>query len=430
MSGFADCNVDPAILSRARRGDMKAHEVLYRAYGTPVYTLASRMLQNRSLADEVLQETSIEVIRKLGTMRDPAAFSGWVKRIAVNKCLAHLRSAWHRLVVQPGTNDGESPVDWPQGSDAGEHTGRVQGAMDLAQALKLLAARRTIGRLAARRGRLHPWRDRRLSWGRRPVFRSPSCRGPIFRLRNLLGDQGGDEIMHATTKQLLEIRDGEAVARDVTVRMSISATSARVSWRGWPASAMQLRGLAGQIEPAQGPVAGSRGRIAWADRRPPSVLVGIGGGYCRLIRCCPGAGDALFARARGRGLRPATVSEQVAGESNAEQDLCRRRPRRRSRKSSRRRKLASSDELRNRSRRLESLRRAMPQQPAGRAGQHDPDHCRSGGPDRARRYAPQCRSAVGLGLTPQQEKALWRERVNLMNTLVRLEYSQISSPRY
>ena len=83
---------------------MKAHEVLYRSYATPVYTLASRMLQNAAQADEILQETAIEVIRKLDTVRDDRAFAGWVKRIAVNKCLGHLRSAWHRLTVSPSAH--------------------------------------------------------------------------------------------------------------------------------------------------------------------------------------------------------------------------------------------------------------------------------------------------------------------------------------
>ncbi|MGD9388369.1 MAG: sigma factor, partial [Gammaproteobacteria bacterium] len=74
MAGFADCKPDPAMLRRARRGDMKAHEVLYRSYGGPVYTLATRLLGDRSMADEVLQETSIEVIRHLRTFREDAAF--------------------------------------------------------------------------------------------------------------------------------------------------------------------------------------------------------------------------------------------------------------------------------------------------------------------------------------------------------------------
>jgi RNA polymerase sigma-70 factor (ECF subfamily) len=137
MSGFADCNVDASILARARRGDMKAHEVLYRAYGTPVYTLAVRMLQNAAQADDVLQETSMEVIRKIDSIRDGRAFSGWVKRIAVNKCLGHLRSAWHRLSVM--TDKDEDGNRRHEGTDDGGHSDRVHGGLDAARALALLA---------------------------------------------------------------------------------------------------------------------------------------------------------------------------------------------------------------------------------------------------------------------------------------------------
>lgn len=110
MAGFSDCQPDPAILDRARRGDMKAHEVLYASYGTPVYTVAVRMLGEPALAEEVLQDTCIEVIRKVADFRQDGAFGGWVKRIAVNKCLAHLRSAWHRRVQALEPADGDDPV--------------------------------------------------------------------------------------------------------------------------------------------------------------------------------------------------------------------------------------------------------------------------------------------------------------------------------
>ena len=135
MSGFSDCNVDTAILARARGGDMKAHEVLYRAYGTPVYTLAIRMLQSQAQADDVLQETSLEVIRKIDTIRDERAFAGWVKRIAVNKCLAHLRSAWHRLAA-PGMTDEAGGASWRSGDD-GHQAHAMDGEFDAERALAL-----------------------------------------------------------------------------------------------------------------------------------------------------------------------------------------------------------------------------------------------------------------------------------------------------
>lgn len=94
---------------------MAAHEALYGSYGRPVYTLAMRILSDPAMAEEIVQETCIEVIRHIGSFRGDAAFGGWVKRIATNKCLAYLRSAWHRKARGPGCGDEEDDMDWHTG---------------------------------------------------------------------------------------------------------------------------------------------------------------------------------------------------------------------------------------------------------------------------------------------------------------------------
>ena len=137
MAGFADCNPDPGMLARARRGDMKAHEVLYRSYGTPVYTLAARILGDASLAEEVLQDTSIEIMRHLREFRDDAAFGGWVKRIATNKCLALLRSAWHRKSrALDGADEEMEEAHWDAGS--GDFSVQLADRQRLERALQAL----------------------------------------------------------------------------------------------------------------------------------------------------------------------------------------------------------------------------------------------------------------------------------------------------
>jgi RNA polymerase sigma factor (sigma-70 family) len=169
---------------------MKAHEVLYRSYSTPVYTLATRMLQNAAQADEILQETAIEVIRKLDTVRDDRAFAGWVKRIAVNKCLGHLRSAWHRLAVSPGAGaDGDTA--WAEGSDHGHGAASVHGAMDLAHALSLLPpVTRTVVWLHDVEGYTHGeigrLMDKTASFSKSQLSRAHK------RLRDLLAETDGD----------------------------------------------------------------------------------------------------------------------------------------------------------------------------------------------------------------------------------------------
>jgi len=86
--------VDAAILVRAQHGDRAAHAQIYGLFSGTVFTLARRMLASRALAEDVLQDTFVEVIRNVGRYRGEAEFGFWLKRIAINKCLMHLRSGW------------------------------------------------------------------------------------------------------------------------------------------------------------------------------------------------------------------------------------------------------------------------------------------------------------------------------------------------
>ena len=92
--------VEPATVADARRGDSSAQGRLYEALAPMVYTLARRMLTSPALAEDVLQDTFVEVLRKLHTYRGEAAVGFWVRRIAVNKCLMYLRSGWHSRRVE------------------------------------------------------------------------------------------------------------------------------------------------------------------------------------------------------------------------------------------------------------------------------------------------------------------------------------------
>lgn len=79
------------VLARARRGDLHALETLFRAHQGAVYNLARRLCRSPEDAEEVLQETFLEVSRSLGRFRGDGALSAWIRRIAANKALARLR---------------------------------------------------------------------------------------------------------------------------------------------------------------------------------------------------------------------------------------------------------------------------------------------------------------------------------------------------
>ena len=94
MSKFADIQIDSAIIKRAARGDVRAHEILYRAFASPVYSLCLRFTRVPAHAEDLVQETFIEVMRSIKQFRGEAAIGSWIRRIAVTKALMFLRSAW------------------------------------------------------------------------------------------------------------------------------------------------------------------------------------------------------------------------------------------------------------------------------------------------------------------------------------------------
>ena len=83
--------VDELLVARARRGVVDALEGLYEAFATPVYTLARRLCRSREEAEEVLQETFLEVVRSIRSFRGDGAFGAWIRRVAVSKALTSLR---------------------------------------------------------------------------------------------------------------------------------------------------------------------------------------------------------------------------------------------------------------------------------------------------------------------------------------------------
>ena len=89
-SSFA-IDVPAALLVRARAGERAAFEQLYRWFERPVFTMALRICGDREEASEVLQDTMLKVIDRIGGFRGDSPFWGWLRQIAVNEALMRLR---------------------------------------------------------------------------------------------------------------------------------------------------------------------------------------------------------------------------------------------------------------------------------------------------------------------------------------------------
>ena len=82
---------DQAILRQLRGGDLQALEVLYRAYEGAIFNLGRRICGSDQSAEDILQETFIEVSRSFRAYRGDGPLLGWIKKICVNKALMQLR---------------------------------------------------------------------------------------------------------------------------------------------------------------------------------------------------------------------------------------------------------------------------------------------------------------------------------------------------
>jgi hypothetical protein len=212
--------------------------------------------------------------------------------------------------------------------------------------------------------------------------------------------------MHATTEQLLSLRDGEPVPPavhdhvedcDACRRELVRLARMRAELRRLPAlepgGNLWEKVAVASLERPAGP------RFSWASAAgiAASFVVAL----VALTRLGPQSGPPAPAAA------PAArhVAEVVPADD-----------------------VATVAELQLRSRQLERLRHALPEGPKV-------VRARTAGTiadlqDQIALVDLRLNAAQTLGLTPAQQQALWRERVNLMRSLVQLEYARLQSPRY
>lgn len=95
MAGFSDVLLPEAVARGVLRGDRDSLADAYRVLSRPVMNMAARILSDRSLAEEVVQDTFIDLVEKGSQIQSGDAITAWVRKVAVNHCLMRLRSPWH-----------------------------------------------------------------------------------------------------------------------------------------------------------------------------------------------------------------------------------------------------------------------------------------------------------------------------------------------
>lgn len=82
---------ESTLLTRAKQGDERAFTALVRQYEDMVYNFSFKVCRDRADATETLQDTFVNVYRKLSQFDGKSKFSTWLYSIVANNCMMKRR---------------------------------------------------------------------------------------------------------------------------------------------------------------------------------------------------------------------------------------------------------------------------------------------------------------------------------------------------
>lgn len=92
-----------SVVALAMAGDDKAFDELARRRQAWLRSLLRRLSRDATLADDLAQQALVQAWRTIGTLRSPMAFGSWMRTLAVNTWLQHLRA--HAQPLEPLPDD-------------------------------------------------------------------------------------------------------------------------------------------------------------------------------------------------------------------------------------------------------------------------------------------------------------------------------------
>ena len=100
-------DIDRRLVERVQQGDKMAFDLLVTKYQRKLFRLVSRLVNNQTEAEDVVQETFIKAYRALHQFRGDSAFYTWLYRIGINTAKNFLDNQVRRMQVSADANAGQ-----------------------------------------------------------------------------------------------------------------------------------------------------------------------------------------------------------------------------------------------------------------------------------------------------------------------------------
>jgi RNA polymerase sigma-70 factor (ECF subfamily) len=128
---------DADLVARVRDGARSDFEILVRRHNQRLFRAARGIVKSDAEAEDVVQQTWLDIYRHLATFRGDAAFTTWATRICIHAALAHVRK---QGVIAEVVDDG---VDLSTPAVSVERA-ELSGVLERSLALLPQAAREVV----------------------------------------------------------------------------------------------------------------------------------------------------------------------------------------------------------------------------------------------------------------------------------------------
>ena len=107
-------DVDLLLVQRAQKGEQRAFDLLVLKYQHKVASVVAKLVSERDIVEDIVQESFIKAYRALPGFRGDSAFFTWVYRIATNTAKNHLESMGRKPSYRGRDIDEVSLVETPE----------------------------------------------------------------------------------------------------------------------------------------------------------------------------------------------------------------------------------------------------------------------------------------------------------------------------
>lgn len=128
------------LFERLKQGDADAFEALFRQYQGEVYGWIVQIVRDPGLAEDLTIETFWRVHKARGRFDPKYSFGAWVRRIATNLAIDHVRARRREeeLVGEPAAEDADSAVQRETREKIGEAFQRLSPKLQATANLALI----------------------------------------------------------------------------------------------------------------------------------------------------------------------------------------------------------------------------------------------------------------------------------------------------